>query len=94
MKSGPFSIIKIIHVEEPCSDKAVDEEVEAAVKNEEEVRDRREDEHPGWETVRYNCIWEVNNHDISKGYWMIWRTRRRWKIGDRMNSQVVNLTIM
>ena len=39
----------IIHVEVPCSDKAVDEKVEAAVENEEEVGDRRQDEHPSWE---------------------------------------------
>ena len=35
--------------EEPGSDKAVDEEVEAAVEDEEEVRDGWEDEHPCWE---------------------------------------------
>ena len=37
--------------EEPGSDKAVDEEVETAVEDEEEMRDGREDEHPGWEAA-------------------------------------------
>ena len=44
----------IIHVEEPCSDEAVDEEVEAAVENEKEVGDRRQDEHPGWEADNHH----------------------------------------
>ena len=40
--------------EEPGSDKAVDDKVEAAVENKEEVGDGREDEHPSWEAV--HCL--------------------------------------
>ena len=40
--------------DEPGSDKAVDDKVEAAVEDKEEVGDGREDEHPSWEAV--HCL--------------------------------------